>query len=366
MKVLLGRVRKLLFRFRAFLSYLHKASNESGRLAPYYGDFLSAGRTPTGGAVKFFRLAEHLPETPNKFNLAYVGSNTLPSHWKEFLWILRQRNVPLVYNQNGVYYPGWYGPGWGRKNGPLRMVLHQADYVFYQSEFCKQSSDIYLGRREGPSEVLYNAVDTNVFRPVASVDAGRPLNLLLAGTQYQDYPVVNALCTLSEVNRLGLDARLQIAGSLTWAVSEEESLRELAAWCSTYGVTGKVEVLGSYSQGEVTSVHSSADILLQAKYNDPCPSGLIEALACGVPVVYSKSGGSPELVGTDAGIGVDIEHQWEKMLAPDPTAMASAVVKVADNLEGYSQAARAREVSRFDIKDWVRRHIEVFEALLKS
>ena len=364
--MLSGKVRKLFGRLKGFLSYSCRASRDRRRLAPYYGDLWARGRMPTGGAVKFYRLSEYIPNSPRSFNLAYIGSNTLPTNWQELLWALRLLKVSLLYNQNGVYYPGWYGPGWGRKNGPLRTFLHEADHVFYQSEFCKTSCDTFLGRREGSSEILYNAVDTDVFRPSLRTREDRPVTLLLAGTQYQDYPVSNAVQTLSEVNRLGLDARLLIGGKLSWAGSQEDSSRELFEWCKAQGVSDKVELLGAYSQAEVMFVHASADILIQAKYNDPCPSVLIEALACGVPVVYSKSGGSPELVVDEAGIGVDVEHQWEKMLVPEPTEMANAVLRVANEIEVYSESARARAVSRFDLKHWVRRHVEVFESLLKN
>ena len=32
------------------------------------------------------------------------------------------------------------------------------------------------------------------------------------------------------------------------------------------------------------------------KYKDPCPSYLVEAMSCGLPILYSNSGGLPEIV----------------------------------------------------------------------
>lgn len=44
------------------------------------------------------------------------------------------------------------------------------------------------------------------------------------------------------------------------------------------------------------------DVYLTASRNDPCSNSLIEALICGLPAVYLKSGGHPEIVG-EAGLG---------------------------------------------------------------
>ncbi len=46
------------------------------------------------------------------------------------------------------------------------------------------------------------------------------------------------------------------------------------------------------------------DIFITASRDDPCSNALLEALACGLPAIYLKSGGHPELVGA-AGLGFD-------------------------------------------------------------
>ena len=37
------------------------------------------------------------------------------------------------------------------------------------------------------------------------------------------------------------------------------------------------------------------------KYKDPCPNSVIEAMSCGLPILYSNSGGLPELVNNGCG-----------------------------------------------------------------
>ena len=86
-------------------------------------------------------------------------------------------------------------------------------------------------------------------------------------------------------------------------------------------------------------------------------------MACGLPVVYSASGGTPELVGDDAGVGVPAPLDWDRDHPPDPEELAKGVTRVAAGLADYSPAARTRAL-RFDLRPWVDRHREVFERLV--
>ncbi len=109
-----------------------------------------------------------------------------------------------------------------------------------------------------------------------------------------------------------------------------------------------------------------ADVLLHTKYNDPCPTVVLEALASGLPVVHSASGGVPELVGEQAGVGVAAPLDWERDHPPEPHDLAEAVGRLLDRLPEAREAARARAVERFDARRWVARHREVFEGLVGS
>src|SRR5439155_16682653 len=139
-----------------------------------------------GGAVKFQLLHDTLPNAPRDFNVLYLGSSSLPLDAGALVRLARRRGAPLVWNQNGVAYPGWYGPGFELVNRPRARLLARADHVFFQSAFCKLSADRWYGERDGPSEILHNPVDTRRFTPVATRPR-RALTLLLAGSQYQRY-----------------------------------------------------------------------------------------------------------------------------------------------------------------------------------
>ena len=85
-------------------------------------------------------------------------------------------------------------------------------------------------------------------------------------------------------------------------------------------------------------------------------------MATGLPVVYSASGGTPELVGEEAGIGVPAPLDWERDHPPPPEALAAAVLQAAQELEDRAAAARERALL-FDSRGWLARHRDVFEKL---
>ena len=125
-----------------------------------------------------------------------------------------------------------------------------------------------------------------------------------------------------------------------------------------------VELLGPYTQRDAPDLYRRAHALLHTTVNDSCPSVVIEAMACGVPVVHPASGGTVELVGDEAGIGVPHPESWERVQPPEPEALAEAVVRVLAGRPSYSASARSRVVERFSLEPWLDRHADLFAELV--
>lgn len=323
--------------------------------------FYAGGRAGNVGGprVKVQRLRAAFPEHTDDFNLVYVLSNA--PHLPTFaLDRLAKRTIPVVHNQNGVFYRGWFPDGWQARNADMARTYHRAEYVFWQSAFCRHAANHFLGQRSGPGEVLYNAVDTNHYVP-SNRPPGTPFVFLATGKidSHLFYRIEATLRGLAAARAAGLDCRLVLAG---WVA--DDAAAATRSLVNELSLTGHVELTGPYTQAGAPAVYAIGDAYITMKHNDPCPNAVIEALACGLPVIFSATGGVPELIGDTAGVGVPCAPSWHRPHWPQPAAIADAMVAVAADHAAMSRAARDRAVTMFDLDHWLARHRAVFTDLL--
>lgn len=325
-----------------------------------FGGVLEAGNFIHGGAVKLLSLREAFRCDERDFNILYLVSSAAPPFAEDLVRACRARGIKFVWNQNGVGYPAWAGPAAEGHNAPMRRLRAQADAVVYQSEFCRVSADKFLGSYEGWSEVLLNPVDTRWFRPPDEAPPARPLRLLAMGTQNYGERVFAALDGLKVLRDRGLEATLTVAGPLIWRGAENEVRSRI----SSLGLEGAVKLLPPFRREEAPDLYRSHHILLHPKYLDPCPTVVAEALACGLPVVASRSGGLPEMVAEDCGRLIDAPLTWDRLITPSGRELAEAVTDFLPRLTDAANCARQRALAKFDAGRWVGQHHEIFASLL--
>jgi glycosyltransferase involved in cell wall biosynthesis len=337
--------------------------SECGSPRVFYGYETIPGRAEaaSGGIIKFQDLQPLFPNTPTGANILYLVSSALPHCAPTMVRLARKNGCRIVLNQNGTAFHGWYGKGWQTANRPMRRVLEMADYVFYQSAFCKKAADCHLGQPSCRFEILHNPVDTSVFIP--STSKGEHFRVLLAGSHHQFYRVQTAVDAFSLLLKTLPKSSLTIAGRYRWSGSEGESFDQLRDYIQQHGLEDHIYLDGAYTQEQAVGLLQRHDILLHTKYNDPCPRLVVEALSCGLPVIYSSSGGVPELVGA-GGIGIPAPVDWNELHPPAPALLAEAMAAVSRKYHAYSRAARGRAVARLDVKPWLERHQHVFADVL--
>lgn len=314
-----------------------------------------------GGAVKLTYLAENFSHHFPAANLLYAVSSVAHPLQMEILRTAKHKDLKVVVNQNGVAFPAWDGGNYEASNRSLRQLIRFADFIIYQSQFCKDSAKRYISPPDVPNDIIYNPVDTRLFSPDACPAKPEALTLLLGGNQYEKYRLELALQTLNALHRDVPNAKLIVTGNLWLPRDEAESWTKQAL--HDMNLTEHVTFTGTYAQTDAPKLYSQAHLLLHTKYADPSPGLVLEAMALGMPVVHLDNGGVPELVG-NAGIGVHVEHDWNKINLPNPQAMADAVMRVYDRHNEFSQKARQRAVDLFSLEKFIARHKEIFEKVL--
>jgi glycosyltransferase involved in cell wall biosynthesis len=317
-----------------------------------------------GGEVKMIFLAEAYPHSYPRASLLYAVSSVRDVGKTEIVRAAKKNGLKIVLNQNGVAFPAWCSTGWEAINAKHQAVYQLADFVIYQSEFCKLSAQKFLGASSAPSTVLYNPVDLSLYRCIPKTGAHQGPVLLLGGNQYEQYRFESAVLALKETLRLLPEARLIVTGKL-WGDNQSLAMGIAGQFLSRLGVEKQVEFTGQYSQQEAPDIFGRADLLIHTKFNDPSPNLISEALASGLPVVYSACGGTPELVG-EAGIGVEVAQSWEAISLPNPAKMAAAIAEIWSQRATWSEKARSRAEKIFSLEVYIQKHAEIFTSLAST
>lgn len=213
-------------------------------------------------------------------------------------------------------------------------------------------SRLYAGRRP---EVVFNGIDVSgVFVPQdkagarlrLGLSAEGPLIVMMAGNladRNKGFPWgVQALEQLPEALR----ARSHL---LCIGVTPPNAPQRLAGMAVHW--TGYVD-----NGPRMAELLAAADVMLYPSLADNQPLAVIEAMACGTPVLAFDTGGIPEIVGEG---GVTVARK-------DTAALARALAEAIDHetLPSLGQAARRRAVAVFSRERMASRFLELYRRLL--
>jgi glycosyltransferase involved in cell wall biosynthesis len=126
-------------------------------------------------------------------------------------------------------------------------------------------------------------------------------------------------------------------------------------------VQSKVPVifLGIIPREQVPALTRSSHLMYCAEVNPPCPNSVIEALACGLPVIGFDSGALKELVSDDAGCIVPYGANPWKLEMPDIESLALGAEKILDKQNQFRTSARQRAESHFGLEKMTDAYLKV-------
>lgn len=211
-----------------------------------------------------------------------------------------------------------------------RLVVRRAAAVVCVSDYLRQELETKLPEARGKTEVVSSGVDLERFAP-SPAPAGGP-HFLCVGSLSARKNVVRLADAFARLGR----------GTLTFVGGGPLRAR-------LEGRPG-VELTGPVSHEEVPARLAAAHVLCQPSLLEPLGQSLLEALACGRPVVATRVGGAPELVPPGGGVLVD---------PLDVDGIADGLAEAAE-LPVPNEAARAAAAAHD-----VRRQAERIEAILE-
>lgn len=308
----------------------------SGSGADVFTERLAAGLRGRGLRAEITWLplrAEYAPWTvpaprpPEWANVVHVNtwlhSRFIPKDMPVVATIHHAMHHPAVRLYKGpvraTYHRCWIAPN-------ERRVLRRADKIVAVSRFVAETARQTL--LDAPMQVIYNGVDTDKFRP-----GGRrrkpqePFRLLYVGS-WKKLKGVDLLRSI--MRELGNGFELRYTGGQ----SAERDKADMPANMHDIG----------WLRGEtaVADVMRDVDALLFPSRNEGFGFAAVEAMACGLPVIASRTSSLPEIV--DDGVTGALCRM------NDVAAYAVSVRNIAANEKDYlrlSQAARERAVTLF-------------------
>ena len=257
-------------------------------------------------------------------------------------WVHRARWAGLRYTLRAIY-----------GNANLAFIRRRlADHVIYQSQFVKGWWEDWYKPARVPSSVILNGVDLSRYTPYGLHErpSGHYRLLVVEGSLAggQNYGIYNA-ASLANALAKKHKIELMVVGRV-----DRRTKNKLK-----YQTAFRLQFMDTVTREHIPWLMRSSHVLYSAEVNPPCPNSVIEALACGLPVVGFDTGSLSEIVQEEAGILVPYGANNWKLETPDIPSLAEAAEQVLDDQSHFRKAARDRAEAGFDVEKMVDDYLKV-------
>ncbi|MEO1622093.1 MAG: glycosyltransferase family 4 protein [Cyanobacteria bacterium J06632_3] len=299
--------------------------------------------------------------TTLKYALAlkkYLRSQPLASEFYQFhrieptLFAQRLSGTKLLYIHNDIYQEIKGGTRGGIlwKRFPWayfaleRKLVSQFNFILSCNS---QSAQLYQQQYPDIADrvsYLPNTFDSELFYPlttaeknIARTQLARRLSLpadtrfiLFAGRlhpQKQPHLLIQSL------------AQLNVSKAHLIIVGKGELESDVHQEAERLGVTSQVSFLGSLPQHELAALYQTSDLFVLTSAYEGLARSSLEALACGIPVVTTRAGETPNFLARDSGLVCEtdtpevISQDWRKVLQNPTQFPSEACVRVAQPYE---------------------------------
>jgi glycosyltransferase involved in cell wall biosynthesis len=232
-----------------------------------------------------------------------------------------------------------------KRNLPMFRAYRNADGIIFQSEFSLMLFKHFASEPRSRHVVIPNGAPSNFSPGGEKVNYGYKKTLICSAKWS---PVKRLDCIIEGFLEYGnLDVGLVIIGESIEKRIEHPNIKYL----------GKIpsEELPKYLRGGDAFIHLS--------WFDSCPNTVVEALACGLPVLSSHNGGTKEIIKSN-GIIIQCEEDWafQKVAVFKPPKCHKR--KVADGIEQILNWDKPINADYLKIEQIVDRYMKFAEMFL--
>jgi len=277
------------------------------------------------------------------------------------LWRAKQRGVRIYQRLNGM--------NWMHRveKTPLRLAIKAeannltlafirrtlANGIIYQSRFSQNWWNQVYGEPGIPSEIVYNGVDLDRFTPEG--DGAPPddhFRILLVEGHLTGSYARNVETAVRLVQSLQPKTDKPIELMVVGEASEDLRSRinaEGNMWVTWPGVVPRLEI---------PAIDRSAHLLFSTDLNAACPNSVIEALACGTPVLAYDTGALTELVQEVTGQVVPYGADHWQLEEPQIEPLAAACLEILQDNPSYRKNARKWAETTFSLDRMMKGYLD--------
>lgn len=289
--------------------------------------------------------------------VSYAGASNKPGRifivggTKKLFWLLNMklRGIPIIYRLDGI--------NWLHKKKKVGLKLYLmtefrnwinkfihaflADKIIYQSRFVEDWWNRSGWRIRKNISIIYNGVDL----PDKQVNLNSSLEkkrlVILEGTiDYSPYAVE----LINELSKsLPKAISIELYGKFEYQSNKDK-------------INDRVSYKGFLARDKVFDVLRGS-VYLSLDVNPACPNTVIEAMACGAPVVAFDTGALPELVKNGAGEIVAYGSDPWELGYPNTKELMKQIEQIFNQYAAYSKNALKLAEKEFGIEKMVESYI---------